>query len=790
MLDSKVKKSIKRIFKIIIIITLIFLSVSGGVVIGIINSAQDIDPKELSIEGYNTYIYDKDGEYVQRLKGEKNREVVSIEQTPKYLKNAFIAIEDKRFYEHNGVDLKRLIGAVIEYVKTDDGGYGASTITQQVVKNITGQTERSIKRKIQEQWKAIELEKNLTKDEIIEIYLNIIYLGNNYYGVQSAAKGYFGKHVSELSLAESAALAGITNSPANYSPYTEKGRKNIKARQSVILQVMYEDDYITRPEYDKAKKETLVYREKSTAKSETVQSYFVDQLVIDIKKGLMSKGYSEEQALELIYNGGLRIVSTIDQDLQKQINNVFTNKKYINTSFDGKEKSQAAMVILDPQNGQIRAINGGLGEKVASGLNRATSPGVKRQPGSTLKPLAVYGPAINEKLVTASTIIDDVPVHLQGIEKQLYPKNYSNTYGGLTTIRQGVKKSVNVIAAKVWSMNNDFPDVSLKYLDLHGISRYKERYIATSLGGLNEGVNVLNMAAAYVPFANGGTYYEPTTYTRVTNSKGEVILEHTPESREIYNKQSAYIITNVLQDVVKSGGTAYPYGIIKGGAIDSAGKTGTTSDNKDKWFVGYTPYYVGATWYGYDTPKTLSSKEYSNALKIWKDTMEKAHSSKDKASFSIPSGLVYREVCKYSGKLPTDQCSQDQRGDSRYTEVFIAGTQPVEYCDVHYSIEVCADTKNSDEDNALPGEFCPTSSIVSKTYIRRPEPFKQVWSNDPYPLDYIYERKENNEICSEHSVIDYYKDQFKNSKINIKKKKKEFGEEIRDSLKNIFKGLR
>lgn len=749
-LDKKISPSyIKNyIVRVLKILTVFFITMSitvgsillGGL-LGILKSTEAISPDTLILKGFTSGIYDCNGNFVMSLKGEKNREMVDMDQIPKHLKDAFVAIEDKRFYKHNGVDIRRILGAVISYMKPGGGSYGGSTITQQVVKNVTGDNERSIKRKIQEQWRAIKLEKKLTKDEILEVYMNLIYMGENCYGVQAASKIYFGKPVSELTLAQSACLAGITNLPSRYDPFTENGKENNLKRQKIILKEMLDLDFITHEEYEKAKVEDVGFVEKNHGIfNKEVQPYFVDQVILDLKKDLMNKGYSEEIAIKTIYNNGLKIYTTIDMNVQKSLDKVFENESNFSVVSSKKGKPQAAMIVLDATNGQIRGLTGGIGKKEGIPFNRASSNLMKRQPGSTFKPIAVYGPAIGEGIITPATVIDDAPVYMMGLAKGLYPRNYDKTYGGLTTIRDGVRRSINVVAARVWKEHLG-PQKSIDYLSKVNIDRSNEKYISLAMGGLNEGVNPLQMASAYIPFSSGGDYYEPITYTKVCDKEDKILIQKTSNKRNVYTPQAAYVITNVLQEVPKRG-TAYPNGLIKKGKIQSAGKTGTTSDNKDKWYVGYTPYYVAASWYGYDKGSTLAGAEYGRALKIWNMVMEDIHKDLPNKSFDKPkSGIVEVEVCKCSGQRPTDLCRKDPRGNMVVKEIFVEGTEPgrEDYCDVHVSRKICKSGKDMQGKNYLANDFCPKDSTGTAVFIQRKVPYVPKSAGDPYPKDRIYE---------------------------------------------------
>jgi penicillin-binding protein 1A len=736
-----IKNILKTAFMMVVIFGFLGVGIVGAVVYSFIQSADKINPEEFILKGFTTTVYDDKGKEITALRGEKNREMMSVKEMPDYLKYSFIAIEDKRFYEHRGVDLKRFTGAVINYIIPQGETYGGSTITQQVVKNITGDTEHSIKRKIQELYKAIDLENNMNKDDILQLYLNVIYMGHGAYGVQSAAKLYFDKEVDELSIAEAASLAGITNSPATYDLFTAKGKEaNIK-RQQIILSELKSLGQITEVQYNQARNEELKVADPKKTKKSFVssQSYFVDQVVLDVKKDLMEKfNVTDDVALKMIYNNGYKIFTTMSSTIQSHMDKVFQDDSYFTKVNKTDQVPQAAMVIIDPKDGRIKGIYGGSGKKVGNTLNRATSSDIERQPGSTIKPIGVYGPAIDQGLITAGTAIDDAPVYMLGKDKGLYPKNYDHRYSGLMTIRTALKRSINVVAAKVWTINESFPSMALTYLSKAGID-IDETYVSVALGGPKKGVNTKQMAAAYVPFVNKGIYFKPTTYTKVLDSKGNQVLFNKPMSSILYNETTPIIMTSMMQEVVQPGGTAYPYGLVKEGKIPSAGKTGTTSDNYDKWFVGYTPYYVGAVWYGYDFPTTLVPGEYNRAQKLWSAVMESVHQNLRPKSFNTSDRIVKVDICGYSGQLPTELCYKDQRGSSVYTEIFSAGTEPTTKCEVHVSMKICDEGSEYEGYKVAPNQYCPENKISDKVFIKRPVPYERVSPEDPHPHDRIYE---------------------------------------------------
>jgi len=754
---------------------------AGGAVYGYIKTATPISDEELIAKASSrtTFIYDAKGNVIQKLTGKDNMdsEPVTDKEVPKYLKDAIISIEDERFYQHNGVDLQGVINAGIGFVRSiitgsSEATRGGSTITQQVVKNITGDTRRSIERKVQEAYAAILLERKLEKWQILELYMNLGYWGNSCTGVQSASKKYFGKPVSELNLAQCALLAGITKNPAKYNPFTENGRKYAKERQEVILGKMLELGKITQEEYNQAIKADLEFVPKSDSqKVASIQSYFVDQVIVDVRKALMEElNISATMANYMIYGGGLEIYTTMDPDIQADMDSVFMDDTYFPTVNESAKRQmehpQAAMAILDVQNGQVKALYGGYGKKEANNtLNRASSSLMKRQPGSTAKPITTYAPAIDMKLITAATVIDDRAVYmLNDKPEKAYPTNYDNKYDGLTTIRNAIKNSVNVVAAVVW---RDIlgPDNSIEYLKKVGINREKEKYVSLVMGGWEEGINPLQLAAAYVPFAHEGLYFEPTTFTLVKDSSGkELINRKTPEFHIAYSEQTAFIMTEMLKEVTSGrtstyphSGTAYTNVNEKTIGMPVAGKTGTTTSNIDKWFVGYTPYYVGAVWYGYDNSTEaipVKQSEFYQAHKIFAAVMQKVHEGLPKKDFNeMPSGIVQKEICIYSGKVATDLCRHDPRGNATKREYFIKGTEPRDddVCTVHVEAKVCTESHDTMGRNLLAGPYCPADKVQTKVFIQRDPPYVPQKPKETAPKDVVYELPAG-EYCTVHGA--------------------------------------
>jgi len=741
----------------------------GGGVYAIIKTTPMVEADLFKTMGFNSYVYDIEGNVIAELKREENRVWIDYDEIPQKLIDAFVAIEDKRFFEHKGIDFRRIGSAVLTYARRILGAdvdiEGGSTITQQLIKNITMNDDVTITRKLQEQWQALQLEKVLTKKEILTYYLNYIPLGGNFYGIETAAKGYFGKDVRDLSLAECASLAGITRWPSKYMPINEENIEANLARTKLILSLMLEQGKITQSEYDEAIKENIKFSYNPDAGKVTRtsnQSYFVDEVIKNLKNYLMETGgYTEQAALDIIYNNGLHIYSTMDPKVQKALDEVFTDEKYF--SYDNKytdELPQAAMVVMT-KDGFVRGLYGGRGPKEGSVFNRATQ--AERSPGSAIKPILIYGPGIDSKKITAATVVDDVVQHLlppkPGQEQpEVWPRNVEKENYGLTTARVGVFKSRNVVATLLLK---DYVglDTALGYLEKLGIDRRDERYLSIAMGGFNRGMTPLQMAAAYTPFANKGVYTEPIFFTEVKDNNGKTLISIKPKRTQVFSEQTVFIMDDMMEDVVTQG-TAYPEGIIeyedaegKKVRIPSAGKTGTSDSDKDKWFCGFTSYYVGVSWYGYDKAVEIQKEEKDNALLIWNAVMNKIHEGLTPLQFfeTTPPNIVKRTICIDSGKIAGDLCRKDPRGGRVIEEYFIEGTQPSysDICTVHVEYKACTASKDTLGRDLLATENCPAETVVTKVGIRRPVEFKPEYPGDTYPKDAIYEIPEA-EYCTVH----------------------------------------
>ncbi|KUK10706.1 MAG: Penicillin-binding protein 1A [Clostridia bacterium 41_269] len=708
---------------LLLVLTLAFIGfgIGTGFVFGIIKNLPDLDSDSLNAE-LTTFIHDKDGKQVASLHGVENRIPVKLEQVPEELKQAFIATEDRNFYRHPGINPIAFVRAAIANFKAGKIVQGGSTITMQLAENafFAEKPERSYRRKIQEAIMAIQLERKYTKDEILEAYLNYIYFGHGAYGVQAAAQTYFGKDVEDLTLGECAIIAGVTNNPALYSPY--RNLEAAKQRRSVVLDNMVEAGFISRERAEEAKNEPIKLAQPKQ-KTSRKYPYFIDAVVMEAEKLLKEKGMHPAD----LYRSGLHIYTTLDTSIQEAMEKVYEDDSNFPRSPDNVPV-QSAMVVLDPQSGEVRGIIGGREHTVERGFNRAIQGG--RQPGSAIKPIAVYAPAL-EKGYTAATVIDDVPVTYRQSDGKTYsPKNYDNQYRGLITMREAVRWSVNIPAVKL--LDTIGVETGYNFAKEVGLPlNPSDKGLSLALGGLTKGVSPLDMAAAYGTFANKGIWIQPHTITKITDHEGNTLFEVKPEQKAVMSEQNAYIMTNILETVVNSGtGTRAR---MNGWPV--AGKTGTTQlpdrpefrgirGERDAWFVGYTPELVGVVWLGYDKTTT---KHYlrgvyggSYAAPIWRKVMIEAHKQYTPRNFEKPEGITWVTVDAKSGKLPSSLTPSQ----FRIREIFTTDTVPKEVSDVWVRKEVCALS------GKLPTESCP---VVSKVFLKRPIPYHgSVRPNDAY----------------------------------------------------------
>lgn len=704
-----------RVFTTIVLIgiitTAMLLCMAAVYIKNVIMPAAD-----LQLESYTTNLtttmYYKDPattEYVemQTLYGDENRVWVTRDEIPKNLMNAAVAIEDKRFYDHNGVDWIRTVNGVL-LMFTGRDIQGGSTLTQQLIKNLTTEDDVTVKRKITEIFRALEFEKKYSKEDILEWYLNYIYLGQGCNGVYTASYAYFGKHVSELSLAECASLIGITNNPSKYDPFAHlevtdpktgevKTAKDFnKQRQETILYAMAEQGYITEEDRDAAIAEELVFNPaKDENKKSTVYTWYEDAVINDVIEDLMTTyNWSEEVAKNAVFSGGLEIYTCMNPNVQTAVDEVYGDKNNLNYNSGTGQAIQSAITIVDNETGNVVAMAGGVGEKTSSrGWNRATQS--LRPPGSSIKPLAVYAPAIELGKITPITTYEDSPYQYDNGKG--WPVNATGRYQGEVSVTKALTESINTVAVKV--LADITPQVSFDFMQdrfhidlvesrVAGNKNYTDVALAPlALGGLTEGVSTFDMAAAYSAFPRQGTYITPRTYTMVLNSKDEILLDNTSKEEEAMTQRTSYYINQMLQQVVTA-----PNGTGKKANFsgqDIAGKTGTTTSRKDLWFVGYTPYYTAAVWTGYDRQERLASGLGNPSTSMFNLVMQKVHSGLPYKEFKQPDSGSLKTVtyCTRSGKLPNGACS-----GSLAVGTFFPEDVPTTYCDVHRFIPVTPQT--------------------------------------------------------------------------------------------------
>ncbi len=648
-----------------------------GYMISFANGDVAIDLNEYQANQSQTsiiYAYNEDGEIfeLQRLHGDENRIYVGLDEIPDHLQNAFIALEDARFPTHKGVDWIRFVAVFVK----DKLSTGGSSITQQLVKNITDDREPHFGRKFHEICNALNLEKNFDKDEILEAYLNTLYLGSGCYGVKTACEKYFGKDVSEINIAEAACIASITKAPYTFNPLVNP-EKNRDRQVNKCLLAMLDEGYITQAEYDEAVAYKMVFTnspeyvesEDNKKKDETNQSnelwsFYVDYIVDSLVDEFMAEyDMSERQATQKIYYGGLKIYAALDVKAQQILDKVYTNRQTFPNESGRDVQAQSAMTIMD-YSGRIIAICGEAGEKSGNRcLNRAAdSP---RQPGSSVKPLSTYAPAIEEKLVTWSTLVQDKAFAYNG---QLWPKNYTGDKGtgSKVTVQNALARSLNTVPGRLvyfnLGLNKSYDYLANKFKISTAVPEFDTAPAPLATGAMRYGITTLEMAAAYVAFGNGGKYYEPYCYYKVTNSDGSVVYFDNADNvgEQIISEDTADIMCELLQSVTTdSVGTGRSY---KVSGFPTMAKTGTTSDDYDRWFVGGTPYYVAAVWYGYDLNKTVSNVSGNPAGKLFKKVMDQVHDGLPDLDFRKSTLVSEKKYCRATGLLAGPKCHSTGMG--------------------------------------------------------------------------------------------------------------------------------
>ncbi|MBP5458735.1 MAG: transglycosylase domain-containing protein [Clostridia bacterium] len=668
--------TIVKVLLLGLLLTMIFMLVY---VIAYVHGSAAINLDDYKSEQAQTsiiYAKNSQGKYTQiaTLHGEQNRIWVELDEIPEGLQQAFICLEDKRFYRHDGVDWIRTIGAIIKY----HGKQGGSTLTQQLIKNLTEENQVTIARKLKEILYALNLENNYSKEDILEAYLNTIPLGSGCYGVETAADKYFGKDLNELSIAEDACLACITKAPTAYNPmlYPEAN----KERRALCLDYMLDEDAINKAQYEAALAEDLIYTNsenyvakktdsESSGDSE-INSYYVDYVIDTVINDMMEKyNYSKSEATRRVYSGGLRIYSCENPNIQSAAEYVYVNRRSFPSEpsrtetgeNNTRKKVQSAITIMDYQ-GHVVAMVGGAGPKTINrGLNRATDS--VRSPGSSIKPLSVYAPAMEEGLISYSTPVLNYALKINGKE---WPQNFAGDHGNpnnRVTVQYAVAQSLNTCSAQL--ANKMGTTTCLNYLmkNFHMTTLVKSgKYTDSNLssmavGGMTHGVTTLEMCAAYATFGNGGKYYAPKCYTTVTDYKGEkTLLDGSQKPTQAIKPGTAGAMNKIMQTVVTEG-TGKGCGVV---GFTSYMKTGTTSDTKDKWTCGGTPYYVAAVWYGYDKQEEMTNfaSGYNPAAHIWSAVMNRVHNGLSKKNFDLDDQVVERAYCASSGLLAGPNCAK------------------------------------------------------------------------------------------------------------------------------------
>ena len=732
--------SLKMLVFALVVICCIGFGVGFGIMKAYVETTPTLDVAQLTISDRTSFLYDKDGELMTSIADVEYRDWVDIENIPDMLKNAFISVEDVRFYKHSGVDFKRLFSAALEILGSSNSS-GGSTITQQLIKNKILGSQRNYKRKIQEAYLALELEQLINKDDILEAYLNDIHLGESNYGVKTAAMDYFGKQLSDLTVRECAMLAGLTQQPYRYNP-----RKNMYQRDQMdvtntrtdqVLSRMYQAGYINSEQYHAALSENVAIIEVSEQKQMYDMAYFVEYAVRDVvthllrERGLSDTTVNRSAVENELRTGGYHIYTTVDKNAQAVVQaTLSTWDKYptladsskalvSETDADGSVISttvqpQAAAVVLDYRTGELRAIVGGRDEPtIRKSLNRASQS--YTEIGSAIKPLAVYGPALDLGISPASVIANmDGPIAGWNTQKGYPSGGLEDRYYGPVTLRRGVMSSLNVVAARTL-MDKVTPSIAANYLYQLGADESKINVDGPGLALGTSGITPIQMAAGYAAIANGGVYLEPLSFTKVLDASGNVLLDADAvrDTHRVFQQSTAYLLVDMLTDAVKSGtGTR-----AKIEDLTVAGKTGTNSDYASVYFAGITPYYVSTVFIGHDYPVNKLKRGASGgdyAAPLWQAYMKPLHEGLEDHPIieADPTslGLVKRTVCTVSGLLATDAC----KGDADHkpvTDWFVSANAPTNYCDMHVTLSMCTAS------NALATQFCPPEAVQQVSYI-------------------------------------------------------------------------
>jgi len=754
--QKKSRKVLKGICFGFLFCFLAVLVVGFGYTFAIIKATPPLNVDDVLSLNQPSSLYDSSGTFMDNLHTDEERYVIDSKKIPTNLKNAFVSIEDERFYKHNGIDIQRILGAAYldakKIITNQKGLHGASTLTQQLLKNTVLTNDFSIERKLKEAYLAMNLEEKLTKDQILTAYLNTIPLGGHVYGVEAASLLYFSKSTSDLSLIECAYLAGITQAPTTYSAYNENNLKDPTPyinRTLTVLNMMHNLQYITTDEYNKAvadvKNGGLVF--KSSKKDYRLNyEWFVYPTVSQVKEDLKEKyNYTDEQASKLMVNGGLKIYTTMNKNLQDFTQATLDN--YSNLEINNKEKFdkdgvpllQASATIMDYRTGHVLAMVGGRGKQQPQSINRAYND--LRPIGSTTKPLTVYGPGIDQKIITAATPIDDAPIPTEIGSKYptsdgpYNPLNSPNEYAGLITSREALTHSKNTGA--VLTEDKIGLKTGISYGEKLGLkynAASKTSLAALALGQVNnspsdrDGGNTFILSAAFGTFGNDGMYTKPVLYTKVVDATGKTLLNNAaPKQSKVFSPQASYILYDMLKGPVNE----YNATGARWGKMPVSGKTGTTTNSTDLWFAGLSPYLSGSVWIGYDKPDKLIGSS-SGCASLWGKLMTKAHEGLDVKEIEAPSGIVKVNVCKDSGLLPSALCSEDPRGSRVIEELFIEGTEPTTTCTTHVTANV------NRFSNKLVNSDTPSLLTKSGIFIKKDHP-NSATADYPYVLPSTYD---------------------------------------------------
>ena len=657
-------------------------------------------------------------------------------ELPEPLLDAFVAIEDKRFYCHRGVDWYRTVAAGFTYVLGFSDSFGASTITQQTVKNVTGDSEVTLRRKMQEILYALDLERLLDKREILELYCNVISFGDGCVGVADAAQYYFSKTPAELSVAECAAIAAITNNPSYYNPL--RYPEHTLVRRNLILSEMHNQGYLDEPAYTAAVNSPLELRPSTEGKVESVRSWYTDMVIEDVIGDLCRQyGMSRSAASLRVHSGGLRIEIAMDPDIQKIVEDYYESSVHTPVNSKG-EQAQSALIVIDSRTGDILGVAGAVGRKTANRVqNFATQ--TLRPPGSVLKPVTVYGPALEKGIVTWSSVYDDVPVNFGAAGDQAWPRNASGVYRGLTNVAFAVAHSTNTVAVRVLEelgLSESFRFARDRFHLEHlvdGAGVTDRDVAALALGQLNYGLTLREITTAYTVFADLGSFHRWHSYYRVLDAKGEVLLSSPDTAEPVLSAGNAAVMTKLLQGVV-SGGTSSAVTLDR--LTECAGKTGTTQNSCDRWFIGYTPDLICGVWCGFEYPEPLSGDNPCTG--IWNTVMRRIVSQNGgRTVFPVPENVVRMSYCRDSGQLTDDACLFDPRGSRTETGWFVVGTEPRHSCDRHVLCRIDAESGGVLHADCDPGLCRPAGLLRVTRHFPVPVTVtdaQYVWRGDPRTL--------------------------------------------------------